>query len=158
MITFMNCKAIRKWNAKTGELIWETEIKADPPPAIRDGYARMKLSDDGLVLYIPYGKKMMAISTEDGRKLWRKDAKFPDIINELHITKWGLLVKSRTNKRRVMENSFLIMINSHTGETIWREKFTHSQRRFVQMATGQQTNWMIQTTPMALDQRTFPVA
>ncbi|MFB3042547.1 MAG: PQQ-binding-like beta-propeller repeat protein, partial [Candidatus Poribacteria bacterium] len=72
MITFMTKKGIRKFSSKTGELIWETKIKAKHAPYLTYGYAAMLFIEKDKVIYAASDKTVYAVRTEDGSLLWEK--------------------------------------------------------------------------------------
>ncbi len=124
MITFMNKKALRKWNARTGQLIWETEIKAKYSPAVKYGFASMLLSDDGSVLYTPVGKSVLAVRTSDGSLPWgKKGPKLKGMVHQMQLTSQGLVVKGGPNLQGKDGKPFITVLNLSSGEKIWKKEF-----------------------------------
>ncbi|MFQ5627940.1 MAG: PQQ-binding-like beta-propeller repeat protein [bacterium] len=124
MITFMNKKAIRKWNAKTGELIWETEIKAKKAPAYAYGYAPMLLSETGDVLYAAVDKKVFALRTDDGGLLWQKAPKLKGGVTWMQLIPKGLVVGNRAFLDSKLGKPFITVLNVATGQPLWKKPFT----------------------------------
>ncbi len=126
MITFMYKKAIRKFNAKTGELVWETEIKAKKPPAVRNGYAPMLLSENKDVLYAACAKTVYAVRTQDGSLVWEKPPKLKGGIAQMRLTSHGLIVKGASvddGKVKVDDKPFLALIDPETGKALWNNEY-----------------------------------
>ncbi len=118
-ITFMNKKALRKWDAKTGERIWELEIKAKAPPAVKWGYPAMMLVDN--VLYVPYEKKLQAVDVVTGTFLWEKEAKLKGIVYQMSLIDEGLLVKG--GPAGDDGDPFVILLDPATGKKVWKKEF-----------------------------------
>ncbi len=114
MITFMNKQAIRKFNAETGDLIWETEIKAKRAPARRFGYAPMLLNDSADIVYAPFDKTVVAVGTADGSLLWETRPKLRSELTEMQLIPQGLLVKG---------GKFVDVLDLETGQSVWQKEF-----------------------------------
>jgi outer membrane protein assembly factor BamB len=135
MITFMNKKAIRKFNAKSGELIWETEVKAKEVSAPRNGYAPMILSENKETLYAAYVKKSLikwygivcGISTSDGNMIWKKPVKFKGGVTEMQQTAQGLIVKGvpidEEGLPKTDQKPFFALLDPMTGKTLWKKEY-----------------------------------
>jgi len=135
MITFMNKKAIRKFNAKTGELIWETEIKAKQPPALRNGYAPMLLNENNDVLYAACAKTVYALRTQDGSLLWEKSPKLKGGVSQMQLTPHGLVVKvtpvSDNRLKRFSKKSSFAALDPKSGEILWNVKLKQRTTNYV---------------------------
>lgn len=123
MSTFMNKKAIRKWNAKTGQLIWETEVKAKGSPALQWGFAPMILNEAGDILYTPADKTVYAVRTSDGNLLWQKPPKLDGMVYQMQLTSSGLIVKGGPNMQGKDGKPFIQVLDVSTGEPIWKKEF-----------------------------------
>lgn len=124
MITFMNKKAIRKWNAKTGELMWETEIKCKVAPALTYGYCPMLLSDDVSTLYIAAEKSVFAIRPTDGSLVWEKPDKLKGLVYQISIVPQGILVKGGPNPEGKHGDPFMMLLDASTGKKMWNPPWT----------------------------------
>ncbi len=118
MITFMTKKGIRKFNSKTGELIWKTDIEAKHAPYLTYGYAAMLLNEQDKAVYAANDKTVYAVQTEDGSLLWEKAPKLKDRVSSMRLTPQGLLVKGGSKK------SFIQLLDLATGQPIWEKHFT----------------------------------
>ena len=118
MITFMTKKGIRKFSSKTGELMWETNIKAKHAPYLTYGYAAMLLNDKDKVIYAASDKTVYAVRTEDGSLLWEKAPKLKGRVSWMRLTPQGLLVRGGSKK------SFIQLLDLATGQPIWEKRFT----------------------------------
>jgi len=121
MITFMNNKAVRKWNAKTGERIWETEVKCKAAPALKSGYAPMLLNDDASVVYVPADMTVYAIRTADGSLAWQKPPKLRGMVYQMSLDANGLLVKGGPAGKK--GDPFMVVLDPATGEKKWKKEF-----------------------------------
>ena len=70
MITFMNKKSIRKWDVKTGRMIWETIVDAKESPDLCYGYSPMIPSKNGSDIFVPCDKSILAVDFHDGKLKW----------------------------------------------------------------------------------------
>jgi len=129
MITFMNKKTIRKFNAKTGDLIWETKIKAKHPPALRYGYAPMFLNDRKDILYAACKKTVYAVRTQDGSLVWGKKPKLKGGVSQMTLTPQGLVVKGAPvnddGAVKAGDKPFFALIDLETGQVVWQDKYKH---------------------------------
>ncbi|MFQ5605448.1 MAG: PQQ-binding-like beta-propeller repeat protein [bacterium] len=127
MITFMNKKAIRKFNAQTGELIWETAVKAKNPPAIQNGYAPMLLDENGDVLYAACAKTVYAVRPQDGSLIWEKPPKLKGGVSQMRLLPEGLMVKgARSDNDWVVAargRPFVAVIDLATGQPLWQKEY-----------------------------------
>ena len=117
MITFMTKKGIRKFSSKTGELIWETNIKAKHAPYLTYGYAAMLLNEQDKVVYAATDKNVYAVRTEDGSLLWEKAPKLKGRVSWMRLTPQGLLVRGGSKK------SFIQLLDLATGQPLWEKHF-----------------------------------
>lgn len=123
MITFMSKKSIQKWNARTGQLVWETEVKAKSSPALQYGYAPMQLNEAGDVLYTPVDRGVMAFGTKDGKPLWDKPEKLKGMVYQMQQTPQGLVVKGGPNMQGKDGDPFIQVLDYTSGQTIWKKEF-----------------------------------
>lgn len=130
MILFLSKKSLRKYDARTGDLIWETtanlkrrssfwdaaseDQEDEPCSGIHLGYAPMLLSQDSSIVYAAYQNTVGAFRTENGEAMWEKPDKLLGIAVDMIDTEYGLLVKSWNGSM-----SELKMLDYSTGEKIW---------------------------------------
>jgi outer membrane protein assembly factor BamB len=124
MITMLNNVALRKWNATTGELIWETELGTRKAPTLRDGYPLMMLSDDRSVVYVPAEENMFAIDTRDGSMVWPEKADLRGRVQQMELLPRGLLLKGGPNSEGKGGKPFVTLIDPQTGLELWEKPFT----------------------------------
>ena len=136
MITFMNKKAIRKFNAATGELIWETEVKAKEVSAPRNGYAPMILGENRETLYAACVKKSLfkwygiicAIRTSDGKMIWKKPVKFKGGVTQMQQAANGLIVKGvpidEEGLPKTDKKPFFALLDPVSGKVLWKKEYT----------------------------------
>ncbi|MCP4706369.1 MAG: PQQ-like beta-propeller repeat protein [candidate division Zixibacteria bacterium] len=127
MITCMNGKAIRKWNLKTGEMIWETELKElrKAAPAPNYGYTSILHDKDAGIIYVPAVKSLYAIKTSDGSKVWGdKPAKLNGMAYQLRFVDDGILVKGGPNSAGKDGKPFVMLLDKASGENKWKKPFT----------------------------------
>lgn len=123
MITFMNKKAIRKWNANTGELIWENEVKCKAAPAVQWGFCRMFLNEDASIVYAAADKTVHAVRTSDGTSVWEKAPKLEGMVYQMRMCPEGLLVKGGPDQKGENGKRFISLIDLETGKKVWKDDF-----------------------------------
>jgi outer membrane protein assembly factor BamB len=106
MITFTKKKAIRKFNAKTGQLIWETEINA------KKGSWPTLVDEDRGVVYRASNKHLYALHTNDGNLVWEKAPKFKNQVSGMQLIPQGLLIKG---------GSGLNLLDPASGQVLWKK-------------------------------------
>jgi len=121
MIVYMTKEGVQKFNAITGQLIWTSNAnkKLKDPPALRAGYTQMVLSENRDVLYIPYDKKIYAISTKDGSPIWGKTENLEGVPNLIMPTPDGLLVRTGPNAKGKGKASYVVL-DPVSGEPRWK--------------------------------------
>lgn len=112
-------------HARTGELIWRLDLgKSAPLP--RKGYARMLY--DGETLYVPYGRRLLALNTTDGAILWDRQDNFPSRVAQLELNDNGLVVrgtKPPEGKLTLVGGKlFIDVLDPATGVSEWESPFT----------------------------------
>ena len=82
----------------TGALLWRADTLADEEPRWAPaGYAR--IAADSAAVYVPYGKRLMALDRETGRVLWNRTTEFPSFPAEVVPTARGILVRGYYKKK-----------------------------------------------------------
>jgi outer membrane protein assembly factor BamB len=123
MIVFWSKDGIRKLNAKTGAILWTTPLDCKRAPANVYGYGNMMLSDDKSVLYAPYEKTLVAVSTKDGSLLWKKPPSLKGMVYQMDLTPDGLVVKGGPNSEGKEGDDFITVLDPATGEVKWKKPF-----------------------------------
>ncbi len=119
VITLLNEKKVRKWNIRTGELIWETEVKGGKHSLLIDGYPPMRLSQDNEAVIVPCDKAIYALAVDDGRMCWSDRAKLTGEPQQIELTSKGILVMGEWG---VHDCAFLSMLDPRTGTVRWESK------------------------------------
>ncbi len=126
MITIMNSKAIRKFNARTGEQIWEIEIDASGVPALKYGYAPMALTENRDVVFVPCARTVYAVRSEYGTLVWEETPKLKGMVARMKLTPHGLVVMGkdprRSRERGVVHGPsapFISLLDLGTGQPLW---------------------------------------
>ena len=114
MITFMSKRAIKKFNARTGELIWETAVDAKQVPARAYGYAPMLLTEDADIVYAPIDETVSAVSTADGSVIWEEGPELGEKVRYMQLTPGGLLVRA---------GSIMNLLDPATGQPLWEKDY-----------------------------------
>ncbi len=127
MITCMNGKAIRKWNIKTGQMIWETELKAlkKAAPAPGYGYSSILHDVEAGVVYVPAVKSLYAINCSDGSLVWGdKPAKLNGMAYQMQLVDEGILIKGGPNGAGKDGKPFMMLLDKATGANKWKKPYT----------------------------------
>ncbi|MDK9700484.1 MAG: PQQ-like beta-propeller repeat protein [bacterium] len=119
-IEFMSQVGPRRVNGKTGEVIWTSKVEFEGIPGLRDGYAPFVLSSDKKVLFIPHGKRVDAISVEDGSALWKKAPKLRSKVTQMQASSEGLVVRGSSGPD---SKPYIDVIDFTSGETRWKKPF-----------------------------------
>jgi outer membrane protein assembly factor BamB len=123
MIVFWSKDGIRKLNAKTGAILWTTPLKCDRAPANAYGFGNMMLNDDKSVLFAPYEKTLVAVSTKDGSLLWKKPPQLKGQVYQMDLTPDGLVVKGGPNSEGKDGDNFITVLDPATGDVKWKKPF-----------------------------------
>lgn len=122
MITFMDDKAIRKWNTRTGQLIWETELKAKRAPAPFYGFAAMVLSEKKDIVYTPCDNFLYAINGQDGHIIW-KSPKLRGIVLDI-VPMIGRILITTGLDYKLKGAPSITVLDPGTGKPLWKKPFT----------------------------------
>jgi len=123
MITFMDKHSIRKWNALTGDLIWESAVEAGVVPAISDWYAPMVLDSARGVFYAACDKTLLAVSVVDGSQTWATRPALVGRVHQIFLTPGGILIKGGGNQQGSYGVPFVTLLDFGTGEPVWSTPF-----------------------------------
>lgn len=111
-------------DSRTGALLWRSDLNEDAP-LLREGYAPM-LYEDG-VLFAPYKKKLVALSTSDGSVLWDRRRNFRSRVTQMELTARGLVVRGRKpddeEPGQPGSDFFVDLVDPETGTSIWDREF-----------------------------------
>lgn len=112
-------------HARTGELLWRLDLgKSAPLP--RKGYARML--HDGETLYVPYGRRLLALNTSDGAILWDRQDNFPSRVAQMELSSEGLVVRGTKPPEGKLAlvggRLFIDVLDPATGMSEWESPFT----------------------------------
>jgi outer membrane protein assembly factor BamB len=104
----------------TGALLWRADTLVNQAPLnARWGYASM-VADSSLVL-VPYDRRLLALSREDGSVRWDHRDKFPSQLAEIVPTEHGILVRGfyKDDKPSDSIEGFLDLLDRFTGRSLW---------------------------------------
>jgi len=107
-------------NLVSGALLWRADTLArEEPRWASAGYAAM--AADSTAVYVPYGKRLMALDRESGRVLWDRRAEFPSFPAEVVPTARGILVRGYYKKKDPSEDvaGSLELLDPATGISRW---------------------------------------
>ena len=152
MLTLFNKRALRKWNARTGELIWESETGEKNAPTLRDGYALMILNDDHSIVYVPGDEVVHAFHTADGSSVWPDEPKLKGRVRQMELTDRGLFLKGGPGIDGKGGKHFVTMVNPQTGEELWLQPCTKFKRGKISQALVEQDTCFVYN-----DKRIFAV-
>ena len=111
-------------DSRTGALLWRSDLDEDAP-LLREGYAPM-LYEDG-VLFAPYKKKLVALSTSDGSVIWDRRRDFRSRVTQMELTPHGLVIRGRKphdkEPNRPGSNFFIDLVDPENGTSIWDREF-----------------------------------
>jgi putative pyrroloquinoline-quinone binding quinoprotein len=115
-----------KIDARTGALLWRADtLRDEKTPALSDGYSPMLL--DGGRIYVPYGKRLMALDAATGRVLWDREKQFEGVIRQIQPTARGLLVgglpKRGDRGTWKVPKPFMDLVDPETGTSRWEKPF-----------------------------------
>lgn len=122
MITFLNKKTMRKWNVKTGELIWTAPLDVRKAPAPKDGFPQMFLGPGLRVIYVAAKKTVYAVDVHDGSVLWSTEINCKEQLHQMVLLPEGLLVRGGQNDRSQSGHQHLFLLNNETGDLIWGQR------------------------------------
>ncbi len=124
MITFLTKGFVRKWNWRTGDVIWKTKLSRKKLAPISDGFMQMRLNSDGTRLFVPVYKYLFYIDTQSGEIIWRS-SKMNGNVYQVEETQRGLLVRGGFYKpHRDGYKDFLILLDLETGKFSWKKQLT----------------------------------
>lgn len=104
----------------SGALLWRADTLAGEEPRWAPaGYARIA-ADSGAV-YVPYGKRLMALDRETGRVLWDRSTEFPSFPAEVVPTVRGILVRGYYKKKEPSDAiaGSLELLDPTSGASRW---------------------------------------
>ena len=107
-----------KVNGRTGEFIWRVDslVSLTPPdPFNRSGEL---LAGDGRI-FVPYGKRVLAVEGATGRVLWDHHDKYDGLIAQMELTRQGLLIRGRPDRDDPVTAPFLDLLDPETGVSRW---------------------------------------
>lgn len=124
MITYMTDRnRICKLDAGTGEVIWESSLKsASARPLL--------LNDTRDVVYAVSSKTIYALTTEEGRLVWKRPPRLKGTVHQVELTPKSLVVRGGRyvvypNKNPVIRGEpFITLLDAATGRPIWNDPFT----------------------------------
>jgi putative pyrroloquinoline-quinone binding quinoprotein len=105
-------------NARTGELVWRVDslVSLSPPdPFNRSGEL---LAGDGRI-FVPYGKRILAVEGASGRVIWDHHDKYDGLIAQMELTRHGLLIRGRPDRDDPVTAPFLDLLDPATGVSRW---------------------------------------
>lgn len=117
-----------KVNGRTGEFIWRVDslVSLTPPdPFNRSGEL---LAGDGRI-FVPYGKRVLAVEAATGRVLWDHHDKYDGLITQMELTGQGLLIRGRPDRDDPVTAPFLDLLDPETGVSRWNgalEELSHA--------------------------------
>lgn len=115
-----------KIDARTGALLWRADtLRDDDPPALSEGYSPMLM--DGGRIYVPHGKRLLALDAVTGRVLWDRQKQFEGVVRQMQPTAHGLLVGGlpRPGDRGTWRKPqpFVDLVDPATGASRWEKPF-----------------------------------
>ncbi len=122
-LTFMTKNHLRKWDWRTGGLLWETKLDSKEAPAPAVGYARMVLSHDGQSVYVPCKKRVWAVSTADGSILWDKPPDLKSVAMQVEEVPQGVLVRGGRQEKAVAQRPMITLLDRSSGRKVWNRDF-----------------------------------
>jgi hypothetical protein len=112
---------------RTGELLWRI-----PQDGLDSGRKPIAMFAADGRLFVSYERKLLAISTAEGRVLWTRRDKFPSPVVQLGSTPAGLLVRGAYNadgSGRPSWKPYLALLDPATGATKWTTEKTRFDGR-----------------------------
>ena len=129
MITFMTCKGVRKWDVRTGDLLWKAELGSKTAPLIKELYAPMVLSEDRQVLYVPGGKGLYAINTLDGSQVWGKRPSLRGRVHQFAVLPDGIVTMGGADAHGEGGRPFITLLDAKSGESLWKDDYYYKLSR-----------------------------
>ncbi|MEZ5360495.1 MAG: PQQ-binding-like beta-propeller repeat protein [Candidatus Zixiibacteriota bacterium] len=123
MITMYRADGLAKWNIKTGEQLWRSELNAGCIPFRSDGYLTPLLSEDGSELWVPCDKGLQAVATIDGSLKWDTTKVFPGIVHRIVPEESGLYIIGGPKSGGGGGDQFITLLNRATGSREWEFDF-----------------------------------
>lgn len=112
-----------KLDARSGRLYWRVDpLLTQRPPDPRDRHGEL-LAAGGRV-FVPYGKRLLAVDGETGRVLWNHRKNNAGLIAQMELTRHGLLIRGRPARGGPASAAFLDLLDPATGASRWESALT----------------------------------
>jgi outer membrane protein assembly factor BamB len=122
MITFLNKEKIRKWEVRTGRMIWETNVDAKRSPDICYGFPPMMPSIDRSFIFVPCDKTVLAVDVQDGTLNWSKKPKLKGQLKQMTELPQGLLTRGGAEIGGGGD-AFIDLLDPASGKSLWSKEF-----------------------------------
>jgi outer membrane protein assembly factor BamB len=104
-ILFPDDKILQRIDAQTGKILWTKENEKS--------VGRLNFSDDGNVIYVGSGRKIMGIKLTDGSEIWKDPLK----ING----EFKMFIPTKDAKMYVVTSAEINLIDEATGKAAWKK-------------------------------------
>jgi len=130
LVLYLSTEGPMRLDARTGALLWRAATVRDAKvPAVRDGYARIRLHRD--VLLVPSTSDLVALRAlraTDGRLAWETPRASKEQIVRMERTRHGLLVRADQARRDLLGlpdptgrvDSRIDLLDPDSGKSHWR--------------------------------------
>lgn len=113
-----------KLDARTGTLLWRIDTLANQKPPDPRDRSGAPLAGEGRI-FVPYGKRLLAVESETGRVIWNHHDKYNGLITQMELTPHGLLIRGRPDHDDPVSAPFLDLVDPATGASRWNSPLKH---------------------------------
>jgi outer membrane protein assembly factor BamB len=107
-ILFPDDKILQRLDGKTGKVLWTKENEKS--------VGRLNFSEDGSIIYLGSGRKIMAVNLNDGSELWKDPLKISG--------EFQMFIPSNNNQMYVVTSSEINRIDCASGKGVWKKPAT----------------------------------
>jgi hypothetical protein len=110
-ILFPDDKVLSRLDGATGKVLWSV--------ANEKSVGRLNLSEDGKAVYVGAGRKIVALSVDAGKEMWKEPVKISG--------EFQMFVDDADNQMFVVTDWELNKVDKVTGQPVWKKPFAFSR-------------------------------
>jgi hypothetical protein len=110
-ILFPDDKVLNRLDGATGKVLWSVTNEKS--------VGRLNLSEDGKAVYVGAGRKIVALSVDAGKEMWKEPVKISG--------EFQMFVDDADNQMFVVTDYELNKVDKGTGQPVWKKPFSFSR-------------------------------